>query len=52
MSWDNGLQFGSALAQYAIFLEFAVMGALMILGALVEILFRRGHSGETIDDDD
>ena len=36
MSWDNGVQWGAALGQYAIFAELAVMAGLWMIGALIE----------------
>jgi hypothetical protein len=51
MNWQNGAEWASGLGQYAIFSELAVMGALWIVGALVNSLFssKKGNR-ETVDD--
>lgn len=52
MTWANGALWGAGLGQYAVVAELVVMGALWILGALVNSLFssRRGNREDLEDE--
>jgi hypothetical protein len=53
MNWQNGIQWATSLGQYGILAELGVMGALWILGAVVDGLFRSRRSQlAEIDGDD
>ena len=53
MTWQNGIEWASGLGQYAIVVELAWVGALWILGALVEgLTHSRKRQTAEIDGDD